>query len=131
MSMQDPIADMISRINNANLMKKPNVSMPSSNIKAAIAATLKEEGYIENFHEEAKGAKKTLHLLLKYDEGRPVIHELKRLSKPGCRRYRKVTDLPRVVDGLGIAVISTAKGVMSDAKARQLNVGGEILCQVF
>lgn len=131
MSMQDPIADMINRINNANIMKKPSVSMPSSNVKAAVAATLKEEGYIENFHEEVKDSRKTLHIVLKYVDGKPVIAELKRISKPGCRQYRAVQELPRVVDGYGIAVISTSKGVMSDAKARKLNVGGEVLCYVF
>lgn len=131
MSMQDPIADMIARIKNAGLVNKPSVSMPSSKLKASIAGTLKDEGYIENFHEEVKGVKKTLHLVLKYNEGRPVIAELKRISKPGCRRYRTVSDLPRVVDGYGIAIVSTSRGVMSDIKARKLNLGGEILCEVF
>lgn len=131
MSMQDPIADMICRINNANLMKKVKVSMPSSKLKVAMASTLKEEGYIENFHEEVKGVKKTLTIVLKYFEGKPVITELKRISKPGYRQYSDVADLPRVIDGYGIAIVSTSKGVMSDAQARQQNVGGEVLCYVF
>jgi len=131
MSMQDPVADMISRINNANLVKKPFVTMPSSKIKAAIAATLKEEGYIENFHEEVKGAKKTLHLTLKYVDERPVITKLTRISKPGYRQYRPTSDLPHVVDGYGIAVMSTSKGVMSNLQARKLGMGGEVLCYVF
>jgi small subunit ribosomal protein S8 len=112
-------------------MKKLTVSMASSNIKVAIAATLKDEGYIENFHEEVDGFRKTLVLSLKYVEGSPAIVNLKRVSKPSCRRYSSVPDLPQVVDGYGIAIISTSKGVMSDNKARKLNVGGEVLCYVF
>ena len=131
MTMQDPIADLINRINNASLMKKPVLSMPSSKLKLAIAATLKDEGYIENFHEDVTAHKHTLHIVLKYVDGRPLITELKRISKPGCRRYSEVSRLPRVIDGYGVAIVSTSKGVMSDAKARQLNVGGEILCYVF
>lgn len=131
MSMQDPIADMINRINNAKIMKKPNVSMASSNVKAAIAATLKDEGYIENFHEEVDGFRKTLTIVLKYVEGRSAIVDLKRVSKLSRRSYASVSNLPRVVDGYGIAIISTSRGVMSDNKARQLNVGGEVLCYVF
>ncbi len=131
MSMQDPISDMINRINNASLMKKTHVSMPSSSLKVAVAATLKDEGYIEDFKEEAQGVKKTLHIVLKYIEGRPAISELKRMSKPGYRQYRTVSNLPRVIDGYGIAILSTSKGVMSDAQARKHNVGGEVLCYVF
>lgn len=131
MTMQDPIADLINRINNASLMKKPFLSMPSSKLKAAVAATLKDEGYIENFHEDVTANKRTLHVVLKYVDGRPLITELKRVSKPGCRRYSDVSALPRVIDGYGVAIVSTSKGVMSDAKARQQNVGGEILCYVF
>jgi small subunit ribosomal protein S8 len=112
-------------------MKKTHVSMPSSSLKVAVAATLKDEGYIEDFKEEAQGVKKTLHIVLKYIEGRPTISELKRMSKPGYRQYRTVSNLPRVIDGYGIAILSTSKGVMSDAQARKHNVGGEVLCYVF
>lgn len=131
MSMQDPIADMINRINNANLMKKTHVSMPSSQVKVAIATALKDEGYVEDFKEEVQGVKKVLHIALKYIDHRPAISELKRISKPGYRQYRSVSNFPRIIDGYGISIISTSKGIMSDIKARKQNVGGEILCYVF
>jgi small subunit ribosomal protein S8 len=129
--MQDPIADMISRINNAKLMKKVKVSMPSSALKVAVAVTLKDEGYIENFHEEVNGPKKTLTIVLKYVDGKCAITKLSRVSKPGLRQYSNVADIPRVIDGYGIAILSTSKGVMSDEQARKNNVGGELLCEVF
>jgi small subunit ribosomal protein S8 len=131
MSMQDPIADMITRINNASLMKKATVKMPASQLKAAIAQTLKDEGYIAEFNVSQTGAHKTLEIQLKYFEGKAVISELKRVSKPGRRQYRAVQDLPKVIGGYGVAIVSTSKGIMSDAKARQQNIGGEILCYVF
>lgn len=131
MSMQDPIADMINRINNAKVMKKLTVSMASSKIKAAIAATLKGEGYIENFHEEVDGFRKTLTIALRYVNGKSAIVDLKRVSKLSRRSYASVGKLPQVVDGYGIAIISTSKGVMSDNQARKQNVGGEVLCYVF
>jgi small subunit ribosomal protein S8 len=131
MSMQDPIADMINRINNAKIMNKPTVSMDSSKIKASIAATLKDEGYIENFHEEVNGFRKTLTLMLRYVDGKSAIVNLQRVSKLSRRSYVGVDALPHVVNGYGIAIISTSKGVMSDNQARKHNVGGEVLCYVF
>jgi small subunit ribosomal protein S8 len=134
MSMQDPIADMITRIKNATVMKKVTVSMPSSTMKQAIASVLKAEGYIQNFRVETEAntdVKKTLVITLKYFEGKSVIVDLTRISKLSRRVYSSVEDLPHVVNGLGIAIISTSKGVMSDALARKNQVGGEILCTVF
>lgn len=131
MSMNDPISDMINRINNARKMNKPSVSMSHSKVKAAIAATLKHEGYIEDFYQETIDNKLNLVIVLKYYEGKSVIETLKRVSTPGCRQYRPVSDLPKVVDGYGISIISTSKGIMSDIQARKLNVGGEIICYVF
>jgi small subunit ribosomal protein S8 len=132
--MQDPIADMITRIKNATVMKKVTVSMPSSTMKQAIASVLKAEGYIQNFRVETEAntdVKKTLVITLKYFEGKSVIVDLTRISKLSRRVYSSVEDLPHVVNGLGIAIISTSKGVMSDALARKNQVGGEILCTVF
>ena len=130
MSMNDPIADMLTRIRNAQAVRKKTVVMPASRIKAAIAAVLKEEGYILNFRETGEGAENELELELKYMDGLGVIDQLRRVSKPGRRLYYGADDLPRVQDGLGIAVVSTSRGVMSDARARREGHGGEILCTV-
>ena len=130
MSMNDPIADMLTRIRNAQAVRKKTVAMPASRIKAAIAAVLKEEGYILNFRENGEGAENELVLELKYMDGLGVIDQLRRVSKPGRRLYFGADDLPRVQDGLGIAVVSTSRGVMSDARARREGHGGEILCTV-
>src|SRR3990167_8788907 len=129
MSMQDPIADMMTRIKNATVMKKLTVLMPSSTTKQAIAAVLKAEGYIQDFRVETEAnsdVKKILVITLKYYEGKSVIVDLTRISKLSRRVYSSVEDLPHVVNGLGIAIISTSKGVMSDRLARQKKVGGEI-----
>lgn len=130
MSMNDPIADMLTRIRNAQGVRMKTVSMPASRTKLAIAEVLKDEGYILNFRESGEGAGKTLELELKYVGGRGVIDKLQRVSKPGRRLYFGSDDLPRVQDGLGIAIISTSKGVMSDARARREGHGGEVLCIV-
>ncbi|MBS3743881.1 MAG: 30S ribosomal protein S8 [Wenzhouxiangellaceae bacterium] len=130
MSMNDPIADMLTRIRNAQSVRKKTVSMPASRTKLAIAEVLKEEGYILNFREAGEGAGKELELELKYLAGKGVIDQLRRVSKPGRRLYFGAGELPRVQDGLGIAVVSTSKGVMSDARARQEGHGGEVLCTV-
>lgn len=130
MSMNDPIADMLTRIRNAQAVRKKTVSMPASRIKVAIAGVLKEEGYITNFRETGEGAGSELELELKYMAGRGVIDQLRRISKPGRRRYFGAGELPRVQDGLGIAVVSTSRGVMSDVRARAEGHGGEILCTV-
>ena len=130
MSMNDPIADMLTRIRNAQAVRKKTVAMPASRTKAAIAAVLKEEGYILNFRENGEGAENELELELKYMDGMGVIDQLRRVSKPGRRLYYGADDLPRVQDGLGIAVVSTSRGVMSDARARREGHGGEILCTV-
>ena len=130
MSMSDPIADMLTRIRNAQMAEKVSVAMPSSKLKVAIAAVLKDEGYIDDFRVQADGAKATLELGLKYYAGRPVIERIERVSKPGLRVYKGVGDIPRVMNGLGIAIVSTPKGVMTDRKARAAKVGGEVLCVV-
>ncbi len=130
MSMSDPIADMLTRIRNAQLAKKSVVSMPLSRIKLAIASVLKEEGYIEDYSSSGEGALSDLTITLKYYAGAAVIEKIKRISKPGLRIYKPSTDLPNVLDGLGIAIISTSKGVMSERKARAARVGGEVLCFV-
>jgi small subunit ribosomal protein S8 len=130
MSMSDPIADMLTRIRNAQMAEKVSVAMPSSKLKVAIAAVLKDEGYIDDFRVQANGVKATLELGLKYYAGRPVIERLERVSKPGLRVYKGVGDIPRVMNGLGIAIVSTPKGVMTDRKARAAKVGGEVLCVV-
>jgi small subunit ribosomal protein S8 len=128
--MSDPIADMLTRIRNAQMAEKVSVAMPSSKLKVAIAAVLKDEGYIDDFRVQADGVKATLELGLKYYAGRPVIERLERVSKPGLRVYKGVGDIPRVMNGLGIAIVSTPKGVMTDRKARAAKVGGEVLCVV-
>lgn len=130
MSMTDPIADMLTRIRNGQMAEKLGVSMPSSKIKEAIAKVLLDEGYIENFAVRNDGAKAELDIALKYYAGRPVIERLERVSRPGLRIYRGMQDLPKVMNGLGIAIVSTPKGVMTDRKARSVNVGGEVICIV-
>ncbi len=130
MSMTDPIADMLTRIRNAQQVEKSFVVMPSSKVKVAIAQVLKEEGYIENFAVRESAGKAELDIALKYYAGRPVIERIERVSKPGLRVYRGKDDLPRVMNGLGVAIVSTPKGVMTDRKARASNVGGEVLCVV-
>jgi small subunit ribosomal protein S8 len=128
--MTDPVADMLTRIRNGQMADKLGVTMPSSKIKEAIAQVLKDEGYIENFMVHCNGAKKDLDIELKYYAGRPVIERIERVSRPGLRIYRGKGDLPRVMNGLGIAIVSTPRGVMTDRKARSTNVGGEVLCIV-
>lgn len=131
MSMTDPIADMLVRIRNAAAVSKPTVKMPSSKIKVAIAAVLKDEGYILGSRVTDLGrGKSELEIELKYYEGRPVIEQLKRFSRSGLRQYRGKDELPKVLNGLGISIISTSKGIMTDAQARQQGVGGEVLCFV-
>ena len=130
MSMTDPIADMLTRIRNAQMAEKVGVVMPSSKIKESIAGVLKDEGYIEGFVVRKSGEKSELDIELKYYAGRPVIERIERVSRPGLRVYRCKQDLPKVMNGLGIAIVSTPKGVMTDRKARSVNVGGEILCIV-
>lgn len=130
MSMTDPVADMLTRIRNAQMAGKTSVSMPSSKIKVAIAAVLKDEGYVDEFIVRENGAKPVLDISLKYYAGQPVIERIDRVSKPGLRVYKGKDDLPRVMNGLGIAIVSTPKGVMTDRKARAGNMGGEVLCVV-
>jgi small subunit ribosomal protein S8 len=130
MSMTDPIADMLTRIRNGQSAKKTSVSMPSSSQKVAIAKVLKDEGYVTDFSTEADGVKATLTIELKYFEGGPVIEKIQRVSKPGLRIYRGSTDLPQVLGGLGVAIVSTSAGVMSDREARSKGIGGEVLCVV-
>ena len=130
MTMQDPVSDMLTRIRNAQQVQNPNVSMPSSKLKLAIAKVLRDEGYIGAFS-VVPGAKPVLAIDLKYHKGRPVIEVLDRISRPGLRIYRDKDELPTVQGGLGIAVISTCKGVMTDRAARKAGVGGEVLCTVF
>src|SRR5512134_3686009 len=130
MSMTDPIADMLTRIRNAQMAEKVAVSMPSSKLKVSIAAVLKDEGYIDDFAVRQNSGKAELDIALKYYAGRPVIERIERISKPGLRVYKGKDDLPRVMNGLGVAIVSTPKGVMTDRKARASNVGGEVLCIV-
>lgn len=130
MSMTDPIADMLTRIRNGQMADKLGVTMPSSKLKEAIAKVLLDEGYIESFAVRKDGAKAELDIELKYYAGRPVIERLERVSRPGLRIYRGHQELPKVMNGLGIAIVSTPKGVMTDRKARSANVGGEVLCIV-
>jgi small subunit ribosomal protein S8 len=130
MSMQDPLADMLTCIRNAHHRSKPEVTMPSSKLKASVAKVLQEEGYINGFN-VSEDVKPTLTIDLKYFDGKPVIEEIKRMSKPSLRHYSGSNDLPQVRSGLGIAVISTSKGVMTDRAARAAGIGGEILCTVF
>lgn len=130
MSMTDPIADMLVRIKNALAVGKPQVSMPASKMKLAIADVLKAEGYIGDFRVTGEKAAAKLEIALKYYEGRPVIERLERVSRSGLRQYRGKEDLPNVLGGLGIAIISTSKGLMTDRQARSAGVGGEVICLV-
>ena len=130
MSMSDPIADMLTRIRNAQAVEKQTVVMPSSKVKVAIAAVLKDEGYIDDFVVKTDGAKSELTVNLKYYAGRPVIERLERVSKPGLRIYKASDAIPQVLNGLGVAIVSTSRGLMTDRKARATGVGGEVLCYV-
>ncbi|MFN3628806.1 MAG: 30S ribosomal protein S8 [Casimicrobiaceae bacterium] len=130
MSMSDPIADMLTRIRNAQAMEKVSVCVPASKIKSAIARVLKDEGYIEDFRIVGDPKRPEIEIALKYYAGRPVIEKIARVSKPGLRIYRGKDELPSVMNGLGVAIVSTPHGVMTDRKARSLGVGGEILCTV-
>jgi small subunit ribosomal protein S8 len=130
MSMTDPIADMLTRIRNAQLAEKTTVTIPSSGLKVAIAQVLKDEGYVEDFAVREPQGKALLEIALKYYAGRPVIEKIERVSRPGLRIYKANRDIPKVMNGLGIAIISTPKGVMTDRKARATGMGGEVLCIV-
>ena len=132
MTMTDPIADMLTRIRNAQRASHESVDIPSSKLKVNIAKVLKSEGYIKNFRVMPDGKQGILRIFLKYDEqGRPVIEGLKRVSKPSRRVYAGYDDIPRVLNGYGISIVSTSKGIMTDKKARRMKVGGEILCSVW
>jgi small subunit ribosomal protein S8 len=128
--MTDPIADMLTRIRNGQKARKVSVSMPASTAKEAVAVVLKDEGYITSFETSGEGAEKALSVELKYFEGKPVIENVKRISRPGLRVYRGKEELPKVLGGLGIAIVSTSAGVMSDRQARKQGVGGEVICVV-
>jgi small subunit ribosomal protein S8 len=130
MSMSDPIADMLTRIRNAQLVEKALVVMPSSKLKVAIAKVLLDEGYIDGFRVVAGAGAGELEIALKYYAGRPVIERIERVSRPGLRVYRGRDAIPKVMNGLGVAIVTTPKGVMTDRKARQTGVGGEVLCYV-
>ena len=130
MSMSDPVADMFTRIRNAQRVEKDSVSMPSSKLKVAIAQVLKDEGYIDGFAVKGEGVKNELEVQLKYYAGRPVIERIERVSRPGLRIYKGRHDIPSVMNGLGVAIVTTPKGVMTDRKARQAGIGGEVLCYV-
>ncbi len=130
MSMTDPIADMLTRIRNAQMREETVVAMPASRVKLAIAKVLKDEGYIDGFKVSGESVKPTLEIGLKYYAGRPVIEKIERVSRPGLRIYKGKDDIPRVMNGLGIAIVSTSQGVMTDRKARASGVGGEVLCIV-
>jgi len=128
--MTDPIADMLTRIRNGQKARKVAVSMPASKVKSAVAKVLEDEGYITGFATVGEGAEKELTIELKYFDGVPVIEKIQRASRPGLRVYRGKEDLPRVLGGLGVAIVSTSAGVMSDRQAREKGVGGEVLCIV-
>ena len=130
MSMSDPIADMLTRIRNAQATDKVTVAMPASKVKLAIAKVLKDEGYIEEFAQRTVEGKNVLEIGLKYYAGKPVIEKLERVSRPGLRIYKGRDDIPRVLNGLGVAIVSTSRGVMTDRRARETGVGGEVLCIV-
>ncbi len=130
MTMMDPIADMLTRIRNAQRSEKQVVAMPASKVKSAIAQVLKDEGYIEGFAVREADGRATLEISLKYYAGKPVIERIERVSRPGLRIYRQKDTLPKVMNGLGVAIVSTSRGVMTDRKARGLGVGGEVLCFV-
>ncbi len=132
MSMTDPIADMLTRIRNANMVSHPSVSMPSSKLKVQLAKLLKEEGFITDYSVKEDGKFKVLEITLKYDaNNKPIITRLERISKPGLRNYSKAKNLPKVLGGMGIAIVSTSKGLLTDRKARKENIGGEVLCYVY
>jgi small subunit ribosomal protein S8 len=128
MSMTDPIADFLTRIRNGQAAARADISLPSSKVKLALAQVLKEEGYIEDFSTAVDGNKTTLHLQLKYYRGKPVIDRIERVSRPGLRVYKGKDELPSILGGLGVAIVSTSKGVMTDKQARAAGHGGEVLC---
>jgi len=130
MSMSDPIADMLTRIRNGQSADKVSVSMPASKYKQSIAAVLKDEGYISDWRVEGEGVKKDLIIDLKYYMGKPVIEKIQKISRPGLRIYKSAEELPRVIGGMGIAIISTSKGMMTDRTARENGQGGEVICTV-
>jgi small subunit ribosomal protein S8 len=130
MSMSDPIADMLTRIRNAQLVEKTKVAMPASKVKVAIAQVLKDEGYIDGFAVKSEDGKSALEIALKYYAGRPVIERIERVSRPGLRIYKGRHDIPQVMNGLGVAIVTTPQGVMTDRKARAAGIGGEVLCYV-
>ncbi len=130
MTMTDPISDMLTRIRNGQKARKVSVSMPASNAKEAVARVLKDEGYITDYAVSGEGASKELNVELKYFEGVPVIEKIQRTSRPGLRIYRGKEELPRVLGGLGVAIVSTSAGVMSDREAREKGIGGEVICIV-
>jgi small subunit ribosomal protein S8 len=131
MLMNDPLGDMLTRIRNAQLRKRPSVATPASTLRARVLDVLQSEGYIRGYSEVAVNGKAEYQIELKYSEGQPVIREIERVSKPGRRVYSSVKSIPRVADGLGVSILSTPKGVMADHEARNQNVGGEVLCRVF
>ena len=130
MSMSDPIADMLTRIRNAQATEKVSVVIPASKVKQAIAQVLKDEGYIEDFAVRKNDGKAMIEIGLKYYAGKPVIEKIERVSRPGLRIYKGRDDIPRVMNGLGVAIVSTSKGVMTDRRARETGIGGEVLCVV-
>jgi small subunit ribosomal protein S8 len=129
--MSDPVADMLTRIRNAHMVDKKEVNIPASNLKSAIASVMQQEGYIESFSVDGEAASKTLTIKLKYYDDKPVIDSLQRISKPSLRVYVKSTEMPSVMNGLGIVIVSTPKGVMTGQNAAAQNVGGEVLCSVY
>ena len=132
MVVTDPIADMLTRIRNANMVSHPSVEMPSSKLKVQLAKLLKEEGFITDYNVKENGKFKVLEITLKYDaKNKPIITKLERISKPGLRNYSKAKNLPKVLGGMGIAIVSTSKGLLTDRKARKENIGGEVLCYVY
>ena len=130
MSMSDPIADLLTRIRNAQMVAKPSVSIPASKVKIAIAQVLKDEGYVDSFEVKTEAGKSELVITLKYYAGRPVIERIERVSRPGLRVYKASAAIPQVQNGLGVAIVTTPQGVMTDRKARATGVGGEVLCYV-
>ena len=131
MSMSDPLADMLTRIRNGQRVNKETVSSPASNMRQRVLDVLEREGFIRGYNRDENSGKPQINIELKYHEGSPVVREIKRISKPGLRVYSSVADLPRIRNGLGISIVSTPKGVLSDSEARAQNVGGEIICTVF
>lgn len=130
MSMTDPIADMLTRIRNAQQANKAQVSMPASKVKLSIAKVLQDEGYINDVNVSDESGKSVLTITLKYFEGKPVISQINRVSRPGLRVYKAANDLPKIIGGLGVAIVSTSQGVMADRKARAIGQGGEVICSV-